>query len=359
MLPKVSVVVPIYNVEKYLKQCVDSLLNQTLKDIEIILVDDGAKDGSGKIVDEYKNKFTNVKVIHQANGGLGPARNTGIENATGEYIAFVDGDDWVQSNMYEKLYVAAQKSNSDIVVSGHCDYKNGVPVVTKKHPLAGKTFNSEKDIKKIRKNLFGHYPGENTVEAFPMSVCMSLYKREIIDNFHLRFRNILSEDTIFNINAYNYAKMITFVSYTDYCYRKEEQDSITKSLSSDKRVQFKEFLMTLRDLALKENDLECQIRAKRMAIDYCRFYVGIVEGANLTNKKKKKYISEFAEDKELIQCWKGYPISTLPLQQKLFYILMEHKFYAATLLMTRIRMALKNSELRTLRCDLKIGCMNK
>lgn len=124
MLPKVSVVVPIYNVEKYLKQCVDSLLNQTLKDIEIILVDDGAKDGSGKIVDEYKNKFTNVKVIHQANGGLGPARNTGIENATGEYIAFVDGDDWVQSNMYEKLYATAQKSNSDIVVSGHCDYKN-------------------------------------------------------------------------------------------------------------------------------------------------------------------------------------------------------------------------------------------
>ncbi len=341
MIPKVSVIVPIYNVEKYLKQCIDSLLNQTLKDIEIVLIDDGTKDNSDKIADEYKSKFDNVKVIHQENGGLGPARNTGIQNATGEYLTFVDGDDWVQPDMYEKLYEVAKKNNCDIVVSGHCDYKNGVPVVTKIHPLSGKTFSSKEEIKKIRKNLFGHYPGDKEVEAFPMSVCMSLYKRDIINKFHLRFKKILSEDTMFNIAAYNCAKTISFVSYTDYCYRKEEQASITQSLSSNKQIQFKEFLITLRDLAAREDDPECEIRAKRMAIDYCRLYVGIVEGTNLTKKEKKKYISEFVEDNELIQCWKGYPISTLPLQQKIFHIMIEYRLYMLALLMTRIRMFLK------------------
>lgn len=338
---KVSVVVPIYNVEKYLKQCIDSLLNQTLKDIEIVLVDDGTRDNSGKIADGYGSRYDNIKVIHQDNRGLGPARNTGIENATGEYIAFVDGDDWVQLDMYEKLYKIAKRNDCDIVVSGHCDYKNGVPVATKKHPLSGQFFSSKEEISKIRKCLFGHYPEDKVVEAFPMSVCMSLYKREVINRFNLRFQKILSEDTIFNIAAYSCAKTISFVAYTDYCYRKEEQASITKSLSLNKKSQFKEFLRTLRDLAFEE-DLECQIRAKRMAIDYCRLYVGIVDGTNLTIKEKKKYISEFVEDEEIRGCWKGYPVSTLPLQQRIFHLMIEHRFYFFALLLIRIRVILKN-----------------
>lgn len=341
MIPKVSVVVPIYNVENYLKQCVDSLLNQTLDNIEIILVNDGTQDSSGKIADEYGDMFQNVKVIHQKNAGLGPARNTGIENATGEYIAFVDADDWVQPDMYEKLYETAKKNNCDIVVSGHCDYKNGVPVVIKKHPLSGKIFSSKEEIKKVRKNLFGHYPGDREVEAFPMSACMSLYNRDVINKYHLRFKKILSEDTIFNIATYNCANTISFVPYTDYCYRKEEQASITKSLSSNKQMQFKEFLVTLKDLALEEDDLECQIRAKRMAIDYCRLYVGIVDDAKLSYKEKINYIKKFFEDNELIQCWEGYPIKTLPFQQKIFQIMVEQKIYRIALLMCQLRKILK------------------
>ncbi|HFD6724085.1 TPA: glycosyltransferase family 2 protein, partial [Enterococcus faecium] len=125
----VSVIVPIYNVEKYLRKCVDSLLSQTLKEIEIVLVDDGSPDASGEIADEYQKKYSNVKTIHRENGGLGPARNTGIENATGEYVAFLDSDDWVESDMYEKLYLVASKENADIVVSGHCDFANDKAMV--------------------------------------------------------------------------------------------------------------------------------------------------------------------------------------------------------------------------------------
>lgn len=100
---ELTVVVPVYNVEKYLGKCIDSILDQTLAVDEIILVDDGSKDKSGEIADEYAARYENIKVIHQKNGGLSAARNTGIDAATKEYIAFVDSDDYIDSAMYERL----------------------------------------------------------------------------------------------------------------------------------------------------------------------------------------------------------------------------------------------------------------
>ena len=109
MIPKVSIVVPMYGVEPFLNKCVDSLLAQSLHDIEIILVDDGSPDRCGEIAEEYAIKDNRVKVIHQKNSGLGPARNTGMAAATGEYIGFVDSVDWANNCMFERLYNAAKK----------------------------------------------------------------------------------------------------------------------------------------------------------------------------------------------------------------------------------------------------------
>src|SRR5574344_1424030 len=109
--PKVSIIVPIYNVEKYLDRCMESLLNQTLKDIEIIMVDDGSPDNCPKMCDEYAKRDKRVKVIHKKNGGLGYARNSGLDIATGEYVAFVDSDDYVDVNMYETLYNFAKDND--------------------------------------------------------------------------------------------------------------------------------------------------------------------------------------------------------------------------------------------------------
>lgn len=113
--PRVSVVVPVYNVEKYLRQCVDSILGQTLQDIEVILVDDGSTDGSGTIIDEYSKQDGRVVVLHQENMGYGGAVNRGIEEATGEYIGIIESDDWIEATMFEKLYKNAIKNDSDIV----------------------------------------------------------------------------------------------------------------------------------------------------------------------------------------------------------------------------------------------------
>lgn len=113
-MPKVSVVVPVYNVQQYVGKCLDSILAQTMKDFELLVIDDGATDQSGKICDEYSQKDSRVQVIHQKNQGLGGARNTGIEAAGGEYLLFVDSDDWIEPYTLEKALVAAESTGADI-----------------------------------------------------------------------------------------------------------------------------------------------------------------------------------------------------------------------------------------------------
>ena len=114
----ISVIVPVYNVEKYLRRCVETIQKQTYADLEIILIDDGSTDDSGKICDDFSKGDRRIKVIHKKNEGLSAARNTGMENATGEYITFVDSDDYIDSKMYEKMIMALESSHCDICMCG-------------------------------------------------------------------------------------------------------------------------------------------------------------------------------------------------------------------------------------------------
>ena len=151
--PLISIIIPVFKVELYLKLCVESILIQTYSNIEVILVDDGSPDRCGEIAEEYAIKDNRVKVIHQKNSGLGPARNTGMAAATGEYIGFVDSDDWANNCMFERLNNAAKKNNADIAVGGHCDWREGKVIRSKRHPLAGKTVMDRSEIDEIRRNL--------------------------------------------------------------------------------------------------------------------------------------------------------------------------------------------------------------
>lgn len=121
----ISIIVPIYNVEKYLQKCIQSIINQTYKNIEIILVDDGSKDNSGKICDEFKQIDNRIKVIHKENGGLSDARNAGLKIAKGEYIGFVDSDDYIAQDMFETLYKLAKENNADISIVSFYEIYNG------------------------------------------------------------------------------------------------------------------------------------------------------------------------------------------------------------------------------------------
>ena len=121
----ISIIVPVYNVEKYLEKCVDSIINQTYKNLEIILVDDGSKDSSGKLCDSLKEKDGRIKVIHKQNGGLSDARNAGLKIANGKYIGFVDSDDYIAKDMYQTLYSLSKKHNADISIVSYYEIYGG------------------------------------------------------------------------------------------------------------------------------------------------------------------------------------------------------------------------------------------
>lgn len=140
-MPKVSVIVPVYNVEKYISKCLNSLVNQTLKDIEIIVVNDGSKDGSKEIIKEYEEKYSNIVYVEKPNGGLSDARNFGLKYAKGEFIAFLDSDDYVDYTIYEKMYKKANDENADYV---ECDFYWAYP--DKKKEDVGIRYTNKKEM---------------------------------------------------------------------------------------------------------------------------------------------------------------------------------------------------------------------
>ena len=220
-MPKVSVIVPVYNVEKYLKKCLDSLLNQTIKDdIEVIIVNDGSKDKSQDIIDEYIKKYPNLfKGYIKENHGQGSARNYGVKKATGEYIGFVDADDYIEENMYEVLYNEAKEKNLDIVV---CDmvwaYEDGKIEYRSTLPSFLKEFNY--------KTYILSNPG-------PVN---KIYKRELWENSKVYFpEDIWYEDFAIIPALSKYTKKIGYINSKLYYYR-QRQNSTMKNTKYDTKL---------------------------------------------------------------------------------------------------------------------------
>ncbi len=178
--PRVSIVIPIYNVERYLRQCVDSILGQTLKDIEIILVDDGSPDGCPAIVDEYAAKDPRVVAIHQTNGGYGKAVNHGISTARAPYIGIIESDDWIEPNMYEKLYNRAVKTGAEVVKCAFYVYDSTKPENCQDQPYD----ESEAVLMKAPDGVFR--PTEwDRIFTYHASIWSNLYKADFLKQIPL------------------------------------------------------------------------------------------------------------------------------------------------------------------------------
>lgn len=344
MHPKVSIVVPIYNVDCYLCCCIDSLISQSLEEIEIILVDDGSTDRSGVIADDYAAKDSRIRVFHQRNAGLGPARNTGIDHASGEYVGFVDSDDWVDSGMYANLYAAARHHNADIVFGGHRDMVENRVRIVKQHPLAHNVLRGSEDISHVRDRLFGHALNDTSVESFPMRVWTAIYRNRMVQDKGLRFEEILSEDTIFNLAAYRAASVVVFTDDTQYFYRLDNQSSIMRSFSPDKLARYEGFISRLWSVAEQEgNDCDEQLmRVRRTAIDYCRLYAELIIKAKISIGDKFSNIHKLSNSKMCLQYSTKYPLDTLPIQQRVFHKALLRDKAWKVLLLAWARHILKN-----------------
>ena len=192
-MPKVSVLMPVYKVEKYLKQCLDSVVKQTLEDIEIIIVDEGEQDECRRIIDEYESKDSRIVTIHEKNGAYGVALNKAIEKASGEYIGIIETDDFIDSNMFEDLYNLAKKFDTDIAKSDwfvyHTQEDKSFKVGLIPSFLTNRVTNVKKDIYLLK---------------IPPSIWSAIYKRDFIMNNNIRFVDKINhsyQDTSFKFKT--------------------------------------------------------------------------------------------------------------------------------------------------------------
>ena len=209
--PIISIIVPIYNGEDYLNKCLDSIINQSETNIEIVLVDNGSVDHSGEICEEYKAKDSRIVVVHQPNNGVSFARNTGIDIARGDFIGFVDADDWIEPNMYKELLEEATRTNSDVVM---CDattvFSNGKRQADTITQLSGNTILSKSD---FLPSLLLEMAG---------SACRCIYSKRIYNDKKRKYPLAFplgvkfSEDRIFNLYAFGYANQISYLKQAYY-----------------------------------------------------------------------------------------------------------------------------------------------
>ena len=311
-MPKVSVIVPVYNVEKYLNKCIDSLINQSLKDIEIIIVNDSSPDNCQAIIDTYQKNYPNlIKSFIKENGGQGSARNYGLDYASGEYISFVDSDDWLDLDMLEKMYNLAIKDNSDVVICDMMDYyEDG----------SKKFFNCTK---------------YDSVYKVTPSACNKIFKREIINN--IRFLNGLwYEDFNFTTKILLNDPKISTISGLYYnCHARKV--STMNNNNSIKNLDIITVIEDLKDYACKNNLFNEDI-FKYLIFDHI-LITSINRVSKQKNKDKNMVITKLRNYcKENLVCYKSQNFyKSIPLQRKFIATLNYHGFNSISKLLLKIK----------------------
>ena len=229
--PRVSIIVPVYNTGDYLEECLDSLVSQTLSDIEIICIDDGSSDASPAILDSYASRDPRFRVIHQENSGVSSSRNKGLDMASGEFILFVDSDDYIETYSCERLVAVADEDQADIVVFGGLTFPT---VAWSDESMATRRATYKHDSIKALFSERGSYP----------LMCNKLYRRKLIDRGNLRFNSELSlgEDHAFQFMAFPLAQVVSYSPDMLYHYRCEREGSAISTFCNDRLVKLRKHL---------------------------------------------------------------------------------------------------------------------
>lgn len=338
---KVSVVVPVYKVESYIDRTLKSLLSQTLEEMEIILVDDGSPDRCPEICDQYAAEYSQVKVVHKQNAGLGMACNSGIEVAEGEYIAFCDSDDFVDTVMYQTMYDAALKYQADAVYTGiqTIDQHDVVSLMNGYPSL--QVMQGRGAIQHFAMDMIASAPSCKEERTVPMSAKIVLYRKALIDQFNLRFvseRKLISEDLIWNLDFMNQASCVVALPKTFYYYYKNNSASLCSQLRLDRFSFYK----ILREDLLKRcrsyhYPQEVVDRINRMFIGYCRFYIGSICTSSLPSEEKQKLATEICTDDVWKEVWKDYPMNKMPVVHRLMAVFMKWNCFTAMNLIYKLK----------------------
>lgn len=334
----VSVIVPMYNVEQYLKQCLDSIVNQSYHNLQIIAVDDGSPDRCGEIAERYAESDSRIICIHKKNEGLGYARNTGLKYATGEYVIFVDSDDWIDSDHIERLVSVAKDKKVDAVVHSYKVWHDANKIV--RYPLL-KTGRYENVIDEVLYPMLAASDTTSSDATLPVGAWSKLYKRDIIEKNNLLFTNekeFISEDIFFNIEYLSRCTSVAIVEEYGYNYRMN-QNSICNTYNPKRTVQTFLFYTKLKECIAKYNEVASGIghRAERCFIGKCRSAIKLIEASNLNYFQKRKEVKKILAHGDLQYALTVFPIKNYNAALKYTALAMKYQAVDIVLLLFYIR----------------------
>jgi len=291
---KISVLVPIFGIEKYLPKCINSLLQQSFLDFELILVDDGSPDNCPKICDDFAKIDSRIKVIHKKNGGLLSARKEGLKNAIGKYVSFVDGDDWVDKYYLDTLFKLAEANDSDLVVTGHFREFNG-KIETIKPKMPG--IYDEHEIKSsIIPNAI--YNGDFCEHGMSTYVWNKLFKRELLHKFFFDVPNeiVMGEDAAITYSYLSISKSLVISRIPLYYYR-QRHDSIVKSIDNPNTEYYRLGLL-MKFLKLKLSHVLDEETVNQQIKYYLYSQILIRSGGLIMNRSGGNFFNPFLKVKQ-------------------------------------------------------------
>lgn len=330
----VTIVVPVYNVEKYLDRCIKSIVNQTYNNIEIILVDDGSPDKCPQMCDDWAKKDSRIKVIHKENAGLGMARNSGMEIATGSYILFVDSDDYIDESAVEKSVNTAINEQAQIVMFGHSNFDdsgNISPVKIKKDKVS---FEDSELLNDLLPGLFVYDRGIGVRTGNKM-FSVSLLKDNNI--FFKSEREIISEDAFFILEIFKYVKKVVILPENLYYYY-QNTNSLTSSYREDRQEKNNCFLLRSSE-EIKNNNYPDTV-TKALKIRYHSYTISALKqimNSGLSDDCKKEKIYKIFKNETLKATLSPDVLSGEKLSLKLFFYFVRYKMYYMAFLMLKMK----------------------
>ena len=331
-MPLVSIIVPVYNVEQYLPQCLESLINQTYKNIEIICVNDGSLDNSSNILSYYACKDKRVRVFEQNNIGLSGARNTGLKYVHGEYVMFVDSDDWIDLETCEQAVKSMLKNNADLVMWSYVreyDNRSSEKLMFWNDEQVFDSFDVKEKINRRLCGLLGeelkHPDYANAIET----AWGKLYRFSIIRDNQITYiseRVIGTEDALFNLYTTKYVNKAVYLKKTYNHYRRTNVVSLTSTYKPKLYSQWQK-LFDYIEKYISDNDLDerFQLALKnRIALSILGLGLNIT-GSDFSKKKKKQLIRDIISSERYQNAYQSLLFSYFPIYWKLFYFCAKHK----------------------------------
>lgn len=336
MKPRVSIIVPIYNMERYIRRCLDSLISQSLQEVEIIAVDDGSTDDSLSIVREYVRRDARIVVIPKGNGGVSSARNQGLKAASGDYIGFVDPDDWVDAKMYQSLLETAVREQADIVM---CSYirefgDHAKPKIYEAPQIL--IYRGPELQTKLLRRLVGPMHKEvgrpELLDAWG-TVWSKLYRAELIRDHDLKFVDLQqigsNEDTLFNLYAVSCAQSFAFVNQPYYHYWRANGDSITSRYNPALPQQFRALYGLIEDF-LDEQELDAEFRTalnNRICMNLLGLGLNTISPANQASSYQKlKAIHTLLSEPSIRRSFRHFDLGPCPVVWRTFFLCAKTRF---------------------------------